>query len=190
MRGENGGEKGGESDNDYDDEEDKGEYNRNNDDLLYDENMDDDEKFLQRKCGNKALKSDARLSCPQCFSSLSFYTQKHEKYYHQYRAVFVHNCIIERGREMVYDKNGIDGLREVSREEVDIYKKKKEEEERGKENKLKIENDRNEDEGEEEKEQETYYNLVSCGTCGERVGIVDKKNIFIFFNVFSLPSKR
>ncbi|CAO3682714.1 unnamed protein product [Rhizopus stolonifer] len=37
-------------------------------------------------------KTDAILTCPMCFITLSYSCQRHEKYGNQYRAMFVHNC--------------------------------------------------------------------------------------------------
>ncbi|EFJ44907.1 hypothetical protein VOLCADRAFT_64139 [Volvox carteri f. nagariensis] len=39
--------------------------------------------------------SDAVLSCPGCFTTLCIDCQRHEKYHHQYRAMFVMNCAVE-----------------------------------------------------------------------------------------------
>lgn len=43
----------------------------------------------------KLPNSDATLSCPACMTTLSMDCQKHEIYAHQYRAMFVSNCVVD-----------------------------------------------------------------------------------------------
>ncbi|KAG1151378.1 hypothetical protein G6F37_005308 [Rhizopus arrhizus] len=66
-----------------------------NDELLYDPELDDeDEKWVNKQIedDNKKEKTDAILTCPMCFITLSYSCQRHEAYSNQYRAMFVHNC--------------------------------------------------------------------------------------------------
>ncbi|KAJ8662233.1 hypothetical protein O0I10_001926 [Lichtheimia ornata] len=69
-----------------------------NDELLYDPSMDDqDEAWILnqiKKAGGKEAQTDAVLTCPMCFSPLSYNCQRHERYTNQYRAMFVTNCRI------------------------------------------------------------------------------------------------
>ncbi|XP_024970619.1 E2F-associated phosphoprotein [Cynara cardunculus var. scolymus] len=64
---------------------------------FYDPNLDDkDQLWIQKK--RKGQYSDAVLSCPACFTTLCLECQRHEKYVTQYRAVFVVNCKMKKGR--------------------------------------------------------------------------------------------
>jgi len=57
--------------------------------LLYDPKSDDaDEMWVQTHFG-ASLKSDAVVSCPACFTPLSYVTQRHEIYTNQFRALSV-----------------------------------------------------------------------------------------------------
>ncbi|KAI9322808.1 E2F-associated phosphoprotein-domain-containing protein [Dichotomocladium elegans] len=63
---------------------------------MYDPGLDDqDEAWVAEqitKGGGKGAKTDAILTCPMCFSPLSYNCQRHERYPNQYRAMFVTNC--------------------------------------------------------------------------------------------------
>ncbi|CAG8563417.1 5001_t:CDS:2 [Diversispora eburnea] len=92
------------------------------DELLYDPHMDeDDERWLENKItqynnpSTKAEKNknsnnspdiisgtDAIISCPMCFTNLSYHTQRHEIYVHQYRAIFVENCNVIQSEQLIY----------------------------------------------------------------------------------------
>ncbi len=48
--------------------------------------------------------SDAVLNCPACFSVLCLDCQRHEAYKHQYRAMFVMNCVIDHSEKLTYPK--------------------------------------------------------------------------------------
>ncbi|XP_012937391.1 tubulin polyglutamylase ttll6 isoform X3 [Aplysia californica] len=88
-----------------------------NDDLLYDPDMDDeDQKWVDRQrqshrnilgvgksTGKKKKKmpnSDALLDCPACLTTLCIDCQRHETYKHQYRAMFVMNCSVDRSETL------------------------------------------------------------------------------------------
>ena len=43
-------------------------------------------------------KSDASLCCPGCFTPLCHESQRHERYFNQYRAVAVQNCVVDESR--------------------------------------------------------------------------------------------
>ncbi|KXZ55171.1 hypothetical protein GPECTOR_3g318 [Gonium pectorale] len=63
-------------------------------DPLYDETADDkDAAWVERQRQGRI--SDAVLSCPGCFTTLSIDCQRHEKYHNQFRAMFVMNCKVE-----------------------------------------------------------------------------------------------
>ncbi|KAF9619187.1 hypothetical protein IFM89_005741 [Coptis chinensis] len=62
---------------------------------FYDEELDTkDEKFVHKKRKGRNV-SDVVLSCPCCFTTLCYESQRHEKFVTQYRAVFVENCEIK-----------------------------------------------------------------------------------------------
>ncbi|KAI8147370.1 E2F-associated phosphoprotein-domain-containing protein [Fennellomyces sp. T-0311] len=85
---------------DTDDEDDQPKEVPNQDDLLYDPQMDDQDEAWVIKQIQKAAppekrnetSTDAILTCPLCFSTLCYNCQRHEKYQNQYRAMFVTNC--------------------------------------------------------------------------------------------------
>ncbi|GIL55388.1 hypothetical protein Vafri_10946 [Volvox africanus] len=67
-------------------------------DPLYDEAADeDDAAWAERQ--REGRRSDAVLSCPGCFTTLCIDCQRHEKYHHQYRAMFVMNCKVEEDEQ-------------------------------------------------------------------------------------------
>ena len=58
---------------------------------FYDPEADErDEAWVHKARG--ALRSDAILSCPLCFTTLCIDCQQHAKYDGQFRAMFVMNC--------------------------------------------------------------------------------------------------
>jgi hypothetical protein len=69
-------------------------------DPLYDQELDDqDAEWVQVHSGGVAnLPSDAILSCPACFSIVCLASQQHELYSNQFRALFVHNCLVAVGK--------------------------------------------------------------------------------------------
>ncbi|KAL7132176.1 hypothetical protein ABFS83_12G054500 [Erythranthe nasuta] len=61
---------------------------------FYDPKIDErNEKWVKKQ--RRGFSSDAVLSCPACFTTLSFDCQRHDKYLTQYRAIFVENCRIK-----------------------------------------------------------------------------------------------
>jgi len=61
------------------------------------------EKSLPRGTGVKLLpQSDAVLNCPGCMTLLTMDCQRHDKYHHQYRAMFVSNCTVDRTEVLRY----------------------------------------------------------------------------------------
>ncbi|SAL97995.1 hypothetical protein [Absidia glauca] len=84
-----------------------------NDHLLYDPLGDEkDEAWVAEQITKTAPKSlqkdqqartDALLSCPMCFSPLCYSCQRHESYSHQFRAMFVTNCQVNKKERYRYD---------------------------------------------------------------------------------------
>eukprot|EP00262_Sarcandra_glabra_P006221 TRINITY_DN18348_c0_g1_i1.p1 TRINITY_DN18348_c0_g1~~TRINITY_DN18348_c0_g1_i1.p1 ORF type:complete len:157 (+),score=19.50 TRINITY_DN18348_c0_g1_i1:23-493(+) len=70
---------------------------------FYDPELDDkDESWVNKK--RKGRSSDAVLSCPACFTTLSLDCQRHAKYLTQYRAMFVVNCKIKSDQILRQEK--------------------------------------------------------------------------------------
>ncbi|GLC67854.1 hypothetical protein PLESTF_000614500 [Pleodorina starrii] len=95
-----GGDKDGNGDADGDDDDSASVASglQQEPDPFYDEAADEaDAAWADRqRCGRV---SDAVLSCPGCFTTLCIDCQRHEKYHHQYRAMFVMNCSVEEEEE-------------------------------------------------------------------------------------------
>ncbi|KAL5264927.1 hypothetical protein ACHWQZ_G005874 [Mnemiopsis leidyi] len=150
---------------------------KSNDELFYDPQQDEkDEKWVQKKRRNylqpgskksgetsasstteKDPATSATLACPSCMSTLCRDCQQHETYLHQFRAMFVFNCLVEKGETLTYK------IKEKKRRRRGKGKKVEEEEE-----------------GEGE-----LYNPVKCAVCQTKVGVFDKEEIYHFFNVLA-----
>ncbi|XP_062107948.1 uncharacterized protein LOC133818860 [Humulus lupulus] len=125
---------------------------------LYDPELDDkDELWIQKK--RKGRHSDAVLSCPACFTTLSLDCQRHEKYLTQYRAIFVVNC-----------KVGSESLLHCSISQPKRGKRRRET-----------------DESEVNLAVGETFKQVSCMVCSTEVGVMDEEEVYHFFNV--LPSE-
>ncbi|KAG5531572.1 hypothetical protein RHGRI_026249 [Rhododendron griersonianum] len=125
---------------------------------FYDPSLDDkDELWVQKK--RKGQYSDAVLSCPACFTTISLECQRHEKYVTQYRAVFVFNCKIKT------DEGS----------NVGSVKRK-----RGKRGRNAGDNEAGSAGGE-------TFKPVCCSVCSTDIGVIDEEEVYHFFNV--LPSE-
>ncbi|KAH7366175.1 hypothetical protein KP509_18G066300 [Ceratopteris richardii] len=119
--------------------------------------MDDrDQAWVERK--RKGRKSDALLSCPACFTTLCIDCQRHEKIVTQYRAMFVLNCKIVEGKSQ--------GIKDRKRK-----RKTKNSAQSGSSNANMADN---------------IFRPVSCSVCGTEVAVIDKEEVYHFYNV--LPS--
>ncbi|XP_057716175.1 E2F-associated phosphoprotein isoform X2 [Corythoichthys intestinalis] len=108
--------------------------------------------------------SDAVLNCPACMTTLCLDCQRHEKYRTQYRAMFVMNC-------------------SVNREEVLRYKKQAEKTPRNRKRK------KGEAEGTPAgMDGEEVYHPVQCSECSTEVAVMDKDDVYHFFNILSSHS--
>ncbi|XP_035757965.1 E2F-associated phosphoprotein [Egretta garzetta] len=105
--------------------------------------------------------SDAVLNCPACMTTLCLDCQRHESYKTQYRAMFVMNCF-------------------VNKEEILKYRKKLKK--RGKKMK------RGEETIQSNQEEEEVYHPVLCTECSTEVAVMDKDEVFHFFNVLASHS--
>ncbi|XP_055508060.1 E2F-associated phosphoprotein [Leucoraja erinacea] len=148
-----------------------------NDELLYDPDQDDRDQAwvdMQRR-GYRGLKqhmseslpipvSDAVLNCPACMTTLCLDCQRHDLYKEQYRAMFVMNCIINRGEILKY-KNPTNGKR------------------RNRSKKVKYQSDKTT--GSSEQHGEEIYHPVRCAECLVEVAVFDKDEVYHFFNVLA-----
>ncbi|XP_037098314.1 E2F-associated phosphoprotein isoform X2 [Syngnathus acus] len=152
-----------------------------NDELLYDPDEDErDQAWVDARRGYRVMKcpamsahprrpgpkslpsSDAVLNCPACMTTLCLDCQRHEKYRTQYRAMFVMNC-------------------SVNKEQVLRYKKQMDRTPGKKWNRM--------------KEQATAapvgmdadeaYHPVQCSECSTEVAVLDKDDVYHFFNILS-----
>ncbi|NXD05749.1 EAPP protein, partial [Nothocercus nigrocapillus] len=147
-----------------------------NDELLYDPEEDSrDQEWVdsqrrgyrnQRRVQQQQQKpravpnSDAVLNCPACMTTLCLDCQRHESYKTQYRAMFVMNC-------------------SVNKEEVLKYRKKL-----NKRNK-KMKHSKETTSMQTNQEEEEIYHPVMCTECATEVAVVDKDEVFHFFNVLA-----
>ncbi|NXL93143.1 EAPP protein, partial [Alectura lathami] len=148
-----------------------------NDELLYDPEEDSrDQEWVdahrrryrnQRKVlrpqqtkPSAAPNSDAVLNCPACMTTLCLDCQRHESYKTQYRAMFVMNC-------------------SVNKEEILRYKKKL------KKRNKKMKNSKETAPVQTNEEEEDVYHPVLCSECSTEVAVMDKDEVFHFFNVLA-----
>ncbi|XP_010215538.1 PREDICTED: E2F-associated phosphoprotein [Tinamus guttatus] len=147
-----------------------------NDELLYDPEEDSrDQEWVdsqrrgyrnQRRVQQQQQKpravpnSDAVLNCPACMTTLCLDCQRHESYKTQYRAMFVMNC-------------------SVNKEEILKYRKKV-----NKRNK-KMKHSKETTSMQTNQEEEEIYHPVMCTECATEVAVMDKDEVFHFFNVLA-----
>eukprot|EP00037_Helgoeca_nana_P013333 m.122692 g.122692 ORF g.122692 m.122692 type:complete len:394 (-) comp21969_c0_seq1:2959-4140(-) len=104
--------------------------------------------------------SDAILNCSACMSTLCLDCQRHDTYADQFRAMFVHNCHVDRSETLIF--------------------KKKETKRRFKDKKA------GRDPTGARPDEE--YHPVACGECNAVVAVYDHDEIYHFFDVIvSLP---
>ncbi|XP_020387930.1 E2F-associated phosphoprotein [Rhincodon typus] len=148
-----------------------------NDELLYDPDQDDRDQAwvdMQRR-GYRGLynqskatpvpTSDAVLNCPACMTTLCLDCQRHELYKEQYRAMFVMNCIINRGEVLRYKEAG-------NRKRRNKYKRVK-----GPTAEILP--------GLPQDGKEEVYHPVRCAECSVEVAVFDKDEVYHFFNVLA-----
>ncbi|XP_075783058.1 E2F-associated phosphoprotein isoform X1 [Pelodiscus sinensis] len=150
-----------------------------NDELLYDPEEDDrnQEWVNSQRPGYQNLRrmhqqvkppaipnSDAVLNCPACMTTLCFDCQRHESYKTQYRAMFVMNC-------------------SVNKEEILKYKGPVNKKIKKGHKKMKHSNEINPVQGNQEEEE--VYHPVKCTECSTEVAVLDKDEVFHFFNVLA-----
>ncbi|NWR60220.1 EAPP protein, partial [Bucorvus abyssinicus] len=147
-----------------------------NDELLYDPEEDSrDQEWVdsqrrgyrnQRRVTLQQTKplavpnSDAVLNCPACMTTLCLDCQRHESYKTQYRAMFVMNCT-------------------VNKEEVLKYRKKV------KNRRKKMKHSKETPPEQSNQAEEEVYHPVLCTECSTEVAVMDKDEVFHFFNVLA-----
>ncbi|KAK6931753.1 E2F-associated phosphoprotein [Dillenia turbinata] len=120
---------------------------------FYDSELDEkDEQWIHNK--RKGRSSDAILSCPACFTTLSLECQRHEKYVTQYRAIFVVNCKIKSDQTF---RSGSQKPRKGKR----CRDSSEESHPIGCES----------------------LKPVCCSVCSTEVGVIDEDEVYHFFNV-------
>ncbi|XP_062350330.1 E2F-associated phosphoprotein isoform X2 [Cinclus cinclus] len=152
-----------------------------NDELLYDPEEDSrDQEWVdsqrrgyrnqrrapqQRQAKPAAVpNSDAVLNCPACMTTLCLDCQRHESYKTQYRAMFVMNCV-------------------VNKEEILKYRKKV----KRRSKKMKQSKEVGSIQSNQEEEEEIYHPVL-CTECSTEVAVMDKDEVFHFFNVLASHS--
>ncbi|CAG8440905.1 8056_t:CDS:2 [Acaulospora morrowiae] len=177
------------------------------DELLYDPGMDDeDEIWMENKITqynemsstmqnvdknpSVILGTDAILSCPMCFTNLSYHTQRHETYVNQYRAIFVENCKVNRSERLVYSEHSKRSNHSNKRNSSSLPSKKANLQSRevtSNEFSDKCDYDA---EGkvlntEPSREQPEIYYPVECEICGTKVAVMDQEEVYHFFNIIA-----
>eukprot|EP00798_Chlamydomonas_sp_ICE-L_P024596 gene24596-10215_t len=148
-------------------------------DPLFDPNMDDEDSVWVDK-QRQGRVSDAILSCPSCFTTVSIDCQQHMRYEGQYRALFVMNCRVDESQVMQAKAPGQQG-----------GSKKKKKGPKGA---------KPPPEGVSTSEAEIpaapgstpatdsctveRYHPVCCDVCDTEVGVRDEQQMYHFFHVF------
>ncbi|XP_075964408.1 E2F-associated phosphoprotein isoform X1 [Anarhichas minor] len=164
-----------------------------NDELLYDPEEDDRDQawvdarrrqYQGRKrpaAGSRPrqtpalMSSDAVLNCPACMTTLCLDCQRHEKYRTQYRAMFVMNCTVKKDEVLRYK----------TQPEVKQTRKKRKRR-RGEGQRTEMETPM-EDEAPAPAgmDADEVYHPVQCSECSTEVAVVDKDEVFHFFNILA-----
>ncbi|XP_007882720.2 E2F-associated phosphoprotein [Callorhinchus milii] len=149
-----------------------------NDELLYDPEQDEKDQAwvdMQRRSyrglsrrpskEQPTVTSDAVLNCPSCMTTLCLDCQRHELYPGQYRAMFVMNCIINRGEVLKY--------KEAANKKRRNWRKKA----KGPMGEVSVPPQGNEN--------EEAYHPVRCAECSVEVAVFDKDEVYHFFNILA-----
>ena len=141
-----------------DDEEEMDEEDEHaSDDPLYDPHVDDkDERLLHE--GRQGRTTDAILSCPGCFTTLSVDCQAHESIHNRYRAMFVMNAVVDTSRIKAEQPKRKGGRGKSSLPEQNFGKGPK-------------------DTG----DVSVVFHPVNCSVCGVEVGVMEAKDEIYHF---------
>ena len=105
--------------------------------------------------------SSAVLNCPACFAVLCLDCQQHEKYHHQFRAMFVMNCTEDTTKRLTFP---------VPKNKSTKNSKKRKEEEAKFNNEL---------------DPEEVFHPVKCNHCSTQVAVYDSEEVYHFFNTIA-----
>ncbi|KAM9786490.1 E2F-associated phosphoprotein isoform X1 [Syngnathus typhle] len=169
------------SDEDHQPSDSAGRRMMTNDELLYDPDEDErDQAWVDARRGYRVMKrpamsahprrpgpkslpsSDAVLNCPACMTTLCLDCQRHEKYRTQYRAMFVMNCSVNKEQVLRYKK------------QMDRTPGKKWNRMREQATAAPVGMDADE-----------AYHPVQCSECSTEVAVLDKDEVYHFFNILS-----
>ncbi|XP_070578229.1 E2F-associated phosphoprotein-like [Ptychodera flava] len=114
-----------------------------------------------------AANTDAVLNCPACMTLLCLDCQRHEVYVHQYRAMFVVNCMIVRDEILRYKEPPRKAGRKKRRKHKPEFVRS------------------NAEDGETSVADEEVYHPVKCGVCNTEVAVYDSDEVYHFHNVLS-----
>ncbi|XP_061741809.1 E2F-associated phosphoprotein isoform X2 [Nerophis ophidion] len=154
-----------------------------NDELLYDPDEDDrDQAWVdarRRRYNRKRAStgangrrsqpaslpsSDAVLNCPACMTTLCLDCQRHDKYRTQYRAMFVMNCTVRKDQVLRYQsppgRKPRHGKRRKAEDETPAP-------------------------APAGMDTEEVYRPVCCSECSTEVAVMDKDEVYHFFNILS-----
>ncbi|XP_077587064.1 E2F-associated phosphoprotein isoform X2 [Stigmatopora nigra] len=154
-----------------------------NDELLYDPDEDERDQawvdakrrmyhrkrpavsvHTQRSQPKSLPRSDAVLNCPACMTTLCLDCQRHERYRTQYRAMFVMNCSVNKEEVLRYKKQVENAPRNRKRKKDGVVTMP-----------AGLDGD------------EVYY-PVHCSECSTEVAVMDKDDVYHFFNILSSHS--
>eukprot|EP00879_Flechtneria_rotunda_P003884 GHRR01004124.1.p1 GENE.GHRR01004124.1~~GHRR01004124.1.p1 ORF type:complete len:184 (+),score=30.80 GHRR01004124.1:611-1162(+) len=133
-------------------------------DLLYDPNADDEDEQWAKQQRN-GRQTDAILSCPGCFTTLSVDCQQHAIHHTQYRAMFTMNCDVK--------------LDQVIKGEVQRPS--------GKQKRKRRQPEDNQQQHASPKQLEVLH-PVCCAVCGTQIGAQDSDEIVHFSHVLASES--
>ena len=144
-------------------------------DPLYDPSADaGDEAWVESRRGGKG--SDASLACPACLTCLSRDCQRHAEFKHQYRALFVANCVVDASAR-VYCPSAA-AKRAAKRARKGTLPQPDEEMEILKPNQL-LPLTQTIPSGYSESD---FFNPVNCAVCKTQVGFFEKQDELYHFN--------
>ncbi|XP_077421556.1 E2F-associated phosphoprotein [Vanacampus margaritifer] len=109
--------------------------------------------------------SDAVLNCPACMTTLCLDCQRHEKYRTQYRAMFVMNCSVNKDQVLRFQKPAVRTPRDRKRRKDEAQAS-----------------------APAGMDADELYRPVQCSECSTEVAVLDKDDVYHFFNILSSHS--
>ena len=134
-----------EGETDEDSDKDSGKRLHASADPFYDPDLDEeDERLLEKE--REGRTTDAILSCPGCFSTLTVDCQAHETIHNRYRAMFVMNCEVDLSRNKASRERGKGGKGNAEDKTGNYV---------------------------DAADELLVFHPVKCAVCGEEVGVMD-----------------